>query len=135
MSDLSDYVVTRTERGECQCGRCFDKGNRPDPTGHTVDMFFFKMATKDDLDPNLLKKLVTEHKGEYGEVNLFDGKEHSYIEIGGWIGDQGIALQLMGLGHLLGLWKLMTPAMLPGIDDALKMQLAGAGMITIQSEK
>jgi len=54
----------------------------------------------------------------------------SYIEVGAEIGDQGAAFQLFALGHVLGLWKVITPATM-GIhgDDALKM--AGSGFIMI----
>ena len=39
----------------------------------------------------------------------------SYIELGAWIGDQGLALALMGLGSALGIWGIITPQTL-GIE-------------------
>ena len=70
--------------------------------------------------------------GEFCSVDVFDGQEHGYMELGGWIGDQGLAMMLMGLGAVLGLWRLTTPKML-GLPNDLVMLMAGAGMITIQS--
>ena len=63
-----------------------------------------------------------------------DGKEHSYMEIGGDIGDQGRALMAMGLGAILGLWNLLTPAML-GLDREMQLQMAGMGLLSIQARQ
>lgn len=52
----------------------------------------------------------------------------SYIAIGGLIGDQGAAFQLLALGKVLGFWDVITPASL-GADAAQAEQLAGAGYI------
>jgi len=109
MASLVDYVLRHTERGECNCGRCLDRGDKPDPDGHTVDLGFFKVA-----------------------ANPLDGGEHNYMQLGGWIGDQGLAMQYMGLGVLLGVFKLLSPSML-GItsDDPMFMQMIGAGFLSI----
>lgn len=50
-------------------------------------------------------------------------------------GDQSLALRLMGLGALLGLWKLLTPRTMLGADipDALAQQMAGMGLLTVQA--
>ena len=78
------------------------------------------------------RRLIADSKqGEFGDMDPFDGQEHSYIEVGGWIGDQGQALTLMGLGAVLGLWKVMTPKMLPGLPDDLMQMMAGRGMVSI----
>jgi len=137
MTTLRQYVANHTERGACQCGKCFDAPEKPEeqqPTGHTADMVFFKVSAK-AADAETLKELVRSHKGEFCSVDLFDGKEHNYIELGRWIGDQGTALQLMGLGSLLGLWKLLTPKTMlgPMCDEVLAQQMAGAGMVAVQS--
>lgn len=78
-----------------------------------------------------------QHRGAFNECDLFDGKEHSYLEVGGWIGDQGLALMLMGLGTVLGLWKLLTPRTILGAmaDDDLAMRMAGIGYVSIMAEK
>ena len=57
-------------------------------------------------------ELTQKHRGEFGDCDPMDGGEHNYMELGGWIGDQGIAMQYMGLGVLLGVFNLLSPAML-----------------------
>lgn len=135
MSELIKYVQIHTVRGECQCGRCIDKGNASDPEGHTVNMTFFKVGLKGDPDKEALLALIKAHRPSFGDaMDLFDGKEHNYIEIGGWIGDQGLAITFMGLGYLLGLWTVLTPdTMLPKLPDDLKMSLAQRGLCAIQT--
>jgi hypothetical protein len=138
MKELIEYVTNQTERGACQCGRCIDAPENPEdkqPEGHTADMIFFEVSAKPTASAEKLKELVQGNvQGSHCDVDLFDGKEHSYLEIGGWIGDQGLAMMLMGLGSLLGLWKLLTPkTMLPkGIPDTLVQEMAGRGLIVIQ---
>lgn len=123
---LRNYVLAHMERGECKCGRCIDRGDRPDPTGHTVDMMFFVASPKDQPDADELRRLIREHKGEFCEVNLFDGVDHSFMGLGGWIGDQGLALLFMALGSQLGLFRLLTPRTMLGdsLPDDLMMVMA-----------
>jgi len=140
MTDLIEYIRNHTIRGACTCGKCIDAPNDPkqyQPDGHTADVQFFKVALKNNPDKEVLLQLIKNHNGEFNDINIFDGNEHNYIEIGGWIGDQGDALLLMGLGKLLGIWKLLTPASMLGdlISDDLKMQMAGGGMVSIQAGK
>lgn len=56
--------------------------------------------------------------------------EMSYIELGGIIGDQGMALCFMALGPALGLWQVLTPATF-GIDGKLADEMAGIGYVMI----
>lgn len=136
MSELIKYVMKHTERGACTCGRCADAPADPkQPTGHTADLIFFKVAAKDNPDAETLRKLVKEHVGDYGPCDLFDGKDHSYLEVGGFVGDQGLAMMLMGLGSILGLWKLLTPRTVFGnlLPDATVQQMAGAGYVSVQA--
>lgn len=58
----------------------------------------------------------------------------SYIDVGAVVGDQGAALQLFGLGHVLGLWKVVTPATF-GLTGAEADKLAGMGMVMISGWK
>lgn len=128
MTKLTDYVLLHTERGSCQCGKCFDApAEATVPEGHTADLIFFKVSAVNDPDPKKLRELL----GNDGAF-LFNGA-HSYLEIGAWIGDQGLAMQLMGLGSLLNLWALNTPRSVLGnsVPEDLIMQLAGQGMIEI----
>lgn len=141
MQELINYVCANAERGECCCGKCVDAVPEPEkkqPQGHTADMIFFKVSAKPTADAAKLKELVQKNvNGSYANVDLFDGKEHGYMELGGWIGDQGLALTLMGLGTVLGLWKLMTPRIMLGdtLPEGMIKQMAGAGMVTVVAEK
>lgn len=142
MSDLTKYIIGHTIRGACMCGKCIDTSPDPkksQPNGHTADVQFFKVALKNnpsDADKEIMKndliQLIKNHKGEFNEVNLFDENEHNFIEIGGWIGDQGLALMLMGMGELLRIWELRTPNKLAkDFSDETKMMLAQTGYVTI----
>ena len=134
MSDLSRYVLLHTERGECRCGKCLDRGDRPDPPGHTADLGFFKVAAREAPDRDTFLQLTRAHTFTYVECNPLDGRDHSYIELGAWIGDQGVAMLFMGLGELLGVFQLLTPAIL-GMEstDPLFKQMLEAGWLSIQA--
>lgn len=58
----------------------------------------------------------------------------SYIEVGGVLGDQGMALRLFALGAPLDLWKLITPRTL-GITGSAADELAGGGLVMISGFK
>lgn len=131
MLSLADYVMDHTDRGECQCGQCIDKGDKPDPVGHTVDVQFFKVAVVNDPTPEDLIKVAKEQKGEFGDCDPLDGKEHGYIELGGWLGSQDLALRFMALGTSLGVFTLFTPKMLKGLPTDLQQMMAGRGMVTV----
>ena len=74
-----------------------------------ADMIFFRIKAKPEANAEEFKKALAEHQGVFCSCNLFDKEEHNYMELGGWVGDQTMALGMMGLGSLLGLWKLLTP--------------------------
>lgn len=140
MSTLSEYIMAHSQRGACTCGRCADAPTNPEqkqPKGHVADLIFFKVSAKDGADADELRRLISEHEGEYGPCDLFDGNEHGYIEIGGFVGDQGLAMQLMGLGTVLGLFDLLTPRTVMGADvpDSLAQMMAQSGMVGIMAKK
>ena len=99
-----------------------------------VDVVHFKVVAKPSADAETLRELIDQHDGEFGFVDIFDGGEHSYIELGGWLGDQGAALTLMGMGTHLGLWQLLSPKTVLGnlVDAETEARLAGQGLICIQ---
>lgn len=134
MSPLIDYLLAHAERGPCMCGLCIDAVTDPankQPTGHTANVVFFGVRNNGG-NADELRRLVREHHGVFMECDLFDGIEHSYIEIGAWLGDQGMALVLAGYGAVLGLWQLNTPYnILPGVDEATAIELARRGLVTI----
>lgn len=133
ISELAKYVYDHTERGECQCGQCADKSDNPDPVGHTIDMVFFKVAKVGSPTLEEFRKLTKDSKdGEFCEADPLDEQEHNYMELGGWLGDQGLAMLYMALGVSLGAFKLLSPAML-GLSGQMAMQMAQAGMLSIQA--
>ncbi len=133
ISDLAEYVQEHAIRGTCKCGKCVDHpGEDKQPEGHTVDVFFFEVANKGGNAEELRALVEAAKDGEFCNVDVFDGKDHGYMELGGWIGDQGMAMMLMGLGEILGLWKVFTPKML-GVPDDLANQMAGMGMVSVSS--
>ena len=133
MSLLANYVQQFSERGECRCGRCIDRGPDRRLEGHTADMIFFDVSKREGATREVLEELIREHSGVWGDVNPLDGREHNYIELGGWIGDQGLAMQLMGLGSLLGLWQLLTPRTLLGaaVTSEQALAMAGQGLLAV----
>lgn len=134
MSKLVDFVVAHTTR--CPCASLVYQHER-DKSPSAADMFFFDVAAKDNPDADEFKRLIAEHPGEFATVNPLDGNEHSYIELGGWIGDQGLALQFMGLGVLLNLWQVMHPVNMLKMErnDPLAQQLAGVGLVSIMANR
>lgn len=140
MNKLQEYVMAHAERGACKCGRCCDAPENPEqkqPTGHTADLVFFSVSARNGADAATLKQLVSENKqGSHCDADLLDGKEHSYLEVGSWIGDQGLALMLMGLGAVLGLWTLLTPKTVLGdsVPKDLEMQMAWQGFVAVQAQ-
>lgn len=131
MNALHEFIFKHTIRGECMCPVCVAARGTSEaiqPEGHTADVSFFKVAAKDDPDPQKLKQCIISEGGGF----LFDGQEHGYMEIGVWIGDQGVALTLMGLGAVLHLWKLLTPQLLmPNMPKEFHDEMAGMGLVTI----
>lgn len=128
-----EFIHAHSIRGACMCGLCIDAPDTPtnnQPRGHTADVMFFKVASANNPDPAIFRGLIEKEFPKW-----LDGNEHSYLETGADIGDQGMALQTMGLGHLLGVWQLMTPESMLGkhAPSELKMRMAGAGMVTIKA--
>lgn len=141
MTELGKFITDNVVRGACQCGKCIDPGQEVEHKGHTANPYFFdvSLAKGSKATSEKLIKLIEARGPAFGEkIDLMDGKEHSYIEIGGWIGDQGLALTLMGLGELLDIWQLITPKTIFGKAGAPKETLddmAGSGLITIIARK
>ena len=123
--DLCQYTLGHT-----------DVGTEVDVLGTVVDMVFFKVAIIGAIDAGTLRDLVVlAHLSDPSyDMDLFDGEEHSYLEIGGFLGSQELALRMMALGTLLNLWNLLTPAtMIAGVGQETALKMAGAGYISIQS--
>lgn len=128
---LAEYVQQHARRGACRCGRCLDAPDNPEdqqPSGHTVSVEFFEVSRVGGDKDEFLALVQKEFP------HWLNGNEHNYLETGADIGDQGLAMMTMALGKLLGAWYLLTPTSIIGDDDNkdLRMQLAGAGYITIK---
>ena len=124
---LWEYIRDNAIRGDCVCGMCIDASHNPEqPNGHTVDMVFFKVAKKEGANSDVFKKLVEDEFPHW-----LNGEEHNYINMGAEVGDQGMAIMAIALGHLLGVWKALTPALM-GIPDDLAKQMAGMGMLSMK---
>lgn len=130
---LAEYVQRHVERGACMCAKCLDAPESPlerQPKGHTADLVFFKVRKDGRASREEFLRLVREEFPRW-----LDGNEHSYLETGSDMGDQGLALMTMGLGELLDAWKLLTPkAMIPLIPEEHARLLAGRGFVTIRAE-
>ncbi len=124
MTKLIDYIVNHTERGECQCGRCFDKQPDREAPPHSVNAGFFWVSAKNNPTAEDLNRLLL---AEYPSPERLRAGP-SYIEIGGELGDQGLALLLIGLGELTGIWKIATPKSL-GIEGQAANRMMGNGFI------
>lgn len=101
---------------------------------NAVHLILMDVVPSQNADADTLRELISEHKGEFCDANPLDGAEHSYIELGGWLGNQHDALALIGLGTHLGLWKLLSPrTMLPGmLTPEQEQEMAGQGLIAVQ---
>ncbi len=124
MYELVQYIIGHSARGECQCGHCIDKGPDREAPKHSVNVHFFWVSAKNDPTQEEFERLVIAH---YPDLDRLSGGP-SYMELGGVLGDQGVALQFIGLGHLIGTWKAITPATL-GIEGDLANKMAGSGMV------
>ena len=134
---LRMYVANHTRTGACICGMCLDAPKdaaKCQPSGDTANVVFFKVKVVDNPDVDSFKQLIVQHKGEFMDIDVFDGAEHNYIDIGAWIGDQSAALAFMGMGNLLGLWELTTPLSM-GLPADMCNTLAQNGMISIKANK
>ena len=130
---LADYVATFATRGACTCGKCIDAPPNPEqhqPDGHTIDVHFFKVTVEEGAKAEDFKNFVQQDFPHW-----LDGEEHNYLECGADIGNQGLALMAFGLGHLLGVWELLSPDILmPFLPEDIRKQMAGMGMITINTK-
>lgn len=114
----------------------FDTGTLEELSTFSYSVEFFIVScptqiTKEQFITELLK-----HEGEFNRCNPLDGKEHSYIELSGWIGDHGLALRMMALGFHFKVWDLLTPSKLfPNLTQDRALELARVGLVTITAPR
>lgn len=107
--------------------------------GTLVDLHFVEVgfteasADKQGFLDALTAAIPTD--GEFTNLSLrdFEGGP-SYITIGGWIGDQTLALQFMALCQFNEIGEVITPATL-GIEGEQADLLAGRGMVMMMLRK
>lgn len=110
-----------------------DEADRYD-SDDVIDTHFIKVLIRHDAQREDFVKVleaVMEHGGEFCEIpkeRFAQGP--SYIEIGAWCGDQTLALRMMALGARVGVWDVITPAIL-GITGPDADDLAGRGMVLV----
>lgn len=69
--------------------------------------------------------------GEFCDVSAARLREGpSYIELGGWLGDQSLALRFMALAEFQGRGKVITPAIL-GLTGEDAEKAAGNGYVLL----
>jgi hypothetical protein len=106
-------------------------------TPDIIDTFFLRIRVINNPDVTEFKNLIANFEGEFiDDIDFFDNHEHSYIEIGAWIGSQHYALAFMAIGVYLGLWDILTPNNLlpPDTPYDLKQEAAGRGFVFIISK-
>ena len=123
MKNLNEYILKHTARGECQCGSCCDKMPDREAPRHSVDVHFFWVTGVNEPTKDGLAAVLH----EYPEPDRLRSGP-SYIELGAVLGSQELALRLIGLGQLVGLWRAVTPEAV-GIAGAEAKRLAGNGFV------
>lgn len=76
-----------------------------------------------------LERAVDQKVGEFSDIDrerFLAGP--SYIELGSWLGDQGDAISLIGLGAIFGFWDVASPAIV-GIQGDQAQQMMGMGFL------
>lgn len=103
---------------------------------HFIEVGFTEAAADKEGFLQALKAACADH-GEFGDISLARfAQGPSYIEIGGWIGDQTLALLFMALCKFHEIGVVITPASL-GIFGEAAGDLAGRGavMMTLYPER
>jgi len=128
--DLAGYIMEVT--------RCFQSAAPPDSPA-LIDVHFFQVAIDERLDHDRFNDLLEAAMDSPGEFNTINTARMatgpSYIELGAWIGDQGLALRTMAAGQAVGRWDVITPARLGITDEQLAADMAGRGLVMVSGLK
>jgi hypothetical protein len=108
-------------------------GTREVPGHKVVDLHFMTidvdLAKAREQGPQFIADLAA--KGAIGPRSASQSPVKSYLDIGGAVGDQGLALYSMGVGEALGLWTVYTPKMYMGVEGPEADRAAGGGGVVI----
>jgi hypothetical protein len=133
MDELREYVLHHTVRLPMDAAPDVRRQFR-----EVVDVEFFLVGVGSDADASCLQDLVQASENGFAhDMNPFDGNLHSYLEVGGWIGDQGLALHFMGLAHALKLAEIPSlGGEIAGVElpSQVKSEMLRAGALCIQTE-
>jgi len=121
-----DPVLTTYQVGNIQVAGAWAMPHQRQFTGPQIDVHFMQVGIFTEHAERCRSELVTLLADYPQPERLAQGL--SYIELGGVLGDQGLALCLLALGEFLGFWQVITPAVL-GITGADADVLAGGGMV------
>lgn len=102
------------------------------PTIEKVDCHFVTIGVDKDAAEKHREEFI-DLLDKYPQPERLAGGP-SYIELGGVIGDQGMAFQFFALGQVLKLWEVITPKTL-GVTGQAADALAGRGMVMISGYK
>lgn len=100
-----------------------------------IDTHFLKVYMVNSPNVSDFKDLISNYTGEFTTIDPFDGNEHSYIQLGAYLGSQDLALRFMALGQYLDLWEILTPERMFGsslIQTTIDI-LAEQGLVTIKA--
>jgi hypothetical protein len=128
MSDLTDFIHNHIVGAI----------NEPPKNPKIIDVYFYKIGITGDPDKDEFMHLIETFEGRFiDRVNLFDGKEHDFMELGAWLGSQMTALGFMAIGAYFELWDVLTPNnMLPAsATQEIKDLLARSGFVAIVAKE
>lgn len=100
-----------------------------------VDVGFFNIVLNSAGDITALKlknAIIRAEEGVHLNVtveDLLNPGGVSYTYLGGWLGDQGLALAFIGLGAALELWDVLLPTSVGVTDGPLVEQMMGMGFV------
>lgn len=136
------YDILRECTIQLRTGEAFTEEQRPGLTVTTINMNPHESEARPDLEKVDLvlltvgvdKPLAEERKPELLSLlrdwpdKTMLSRGPSYIHLGGVLGDQGIAFQLMAMGKVLGFWDIITAATM-GADRQQTIEAAGSGWV------
>jgi len=110
------------------------------PRETVVDCHFIDVGFTDAVSTRTAREfyaLVADAEiGEFGSISMERlAAGPSYIEIGGWVGDQTLAFQFMALCEYYHLSKVITPNSLGITGQPLADSLAGSGYVMLAGFK
>lgn len=138
------YEILRECTIQLRTGKPFVQEDHPGLTVITINLSPHESEARPDLekvDLILLTVGVDKERAEQRKTELIGmlrdwpdedmlARGPSYIHLGGVMGDQGTAFQLMAMGKVLNLWDIITGETM-GADRDRAIELAGLGWVMI----